>query len=204
MNTVDEFICDIMEIVVKNPQHLVRIRSTAGNPFCSAKELKLMLEHPVVVPACLNANLFAEISEDDESLVTIGLGYADVVADHIRQYYARRRGLVVTMDIFKETAIFVPCASGFELAPCCAHDHANFIAELEVGKKVRCTIHGTGVVTHYESCAAVDDTLEHVNDPRHVATVKFGKPGNETNVNYVDGCPIFSRFIGCTLRDPEV
>ena len=203
MGTVSDFIANVMEIVVRNPQHLVRFKTTASNPFCPPKELRRMFETPGVVEEFNKANLMISIEEDDSYICTVGVGYSDVVADRVRSYYATHSGLSIFLDIFKETAIFVPCASGFELAPCCAHDHASFIAGLEVGKKVRCTIHGIGVITHYESCAAVDDTLEHINDPRHVATVKFAKLGNETNVNYVDGCPIFSRFIGCTLRAAE-
>ena len=101
MGTVSNFITEVIEIVVRNPQHLVRFKTTATNPFCPPKELKRMFETPGVVEEFDKANLVSSIEEDDFDICTVGVGYSDVVADRVRSYYATRSGLSIFLDVFK-------------------------------------------------------------------------------------------------------
>ena len=200
MGTVSDFIANVMEIVVRNPQHLVRFKTTASNPFCPPKELKRMFETPGVVEEFDKANLMISIEEDDSYICTVDVGYSDVVADRVRSYYATHSGLSIFLDIFKETTIFTPAKDGFRMDFNCTPEYKAFLKNITVGQKIRCALNGVGIVSGISEDCCDNEFLKLGDAPVQIVTVDFNVGTCMVHsVDYLAGSPIPTAYIGNTL-----
>ena len=201
MGTVSNFIAEVIEIVVRNPQHLVRFKTTATNPFCPPKELKRMFETPGVVEEFDKANLVSSIEEDDFDICTVGVGYSDVVADRVRSYYATRSGLSIFLDVFKDTTTFIPAKDGFQIDGSRTPEYQAFLDNLVVGQEVQCTLFGIGIVSSISENCCENEFLKPGDKPVRIVTVDFGICDVTQRYGYyLEGHPISVAFIGNTLQ----
>lgn len=201
MGTVNNFIAEVIEIVVRNPQHLVRFKTTATNPFCPPKELKRMFKTPSVVEEFDKANLVISIEEDDFDICTVGVGYSAVVVDLVRSYYAKRSGLTIFLDVFKDTMIVIPSKDGFQIDGSRTPEYQFFLDNLVVGQDVRCTLKGPGTVSNITENCCDNEFLKPGDKPVRIVTVEFGVGSDiQHRADYLEGHPISVAFIGNTLQ----
>lgn len=197
MGTLSNFITDVIELVVKNPQHLVRFKTTPDNPFLSPREMLRMFTMPGVMEDFTKANLVVSTEEDSFDTCIVGVGYSDVVADRVRKFYANRTELSIFLDVFQETTIVVPSKDGFQIDGSRTQNYQTFLDNLEVKQPVRCTLYGPGIVYKIDENCCDNEALKPGDKPVRIVTVHFSD--NFKECCYLNGHPINVAYIGNTL-----